>query len=225
MRSWIACVAAALALTACAAGTPQGSPTTSAGGSPTTSEAASATANPSGPFGACGDPNEHPHDLPSLEAVLPVKIANRDMLRWSAAGWCLVGLSLPEPYLTQFKGAIESEHFDVAALQYAIEGRSFLDDPPFFVHVVPRSADQETSDLRLFFLERSIGVLDMQTFDLNALSSMTVRGKSVLVGPAGLLQQDDHQRGGLYWYESADYTFAVVTDDPAWAADALRQLP
>ena len=147
------------------------------------------------------------------------------MLRWSAAGWCLVGLSLPEPYLTQFKGAIESEHFDVALLQYAIEGRSVLDDPPFFVHVVPKSTDQETSDLRLFFLERAIGVLDMSTFDLKALSPMTVGGKSVLVGPAALLQQFEHQRGGLYWYESSDYIFAVVTDDPAWAEDALRQLP
>ena len=133
MRSALSCVLVALALTACAAGTPHASPGSSGGASATTKASRSPTAAASGPFVACGDPNEHPHDLPALEAVLPAKIANRDMLRWSAAGWCLVGLSLPEPYLTQFKGAIESEHFDVASLQYAIEGRSFLDDPPFFV--------------------------------------------------------------------------------------------
>src|SRR5437899_11356510 len=128
MRSRIWCVAAALALTACAAGTPRGSAGTSAGASSRTSATASATANSPGPFGACGDPNQHPHDVPTLEAILPKTIAHREMLRWSAAGWCLVGLSLPEPYLTQFKGAIESEHFDVASLQYAIEGRSVLND-------------------------------------------------------------------------------------------------
>ena len=40
-----------------------------------------------------------------------------------------------------------------------------------------------------------------------------------------MVDQDVHQRGRPYFYETEDYLFLVLTDDDAWATDAIGQLP
>ena len=53
----------------------------------------------------------------------------------------------------------------------------------------------------------------------------TIAGKQVYVGTADMLAQDTHQRGRPYLYQTDRYVFLVITDDDAWAAGAIGQLP
>jgi hypothetical protein len=53
----------------------------------------------------------------------------------------------------------------------------------------------------------------------------TIAGKTVHVGSADMVEQVDHQRGIPYLYQGDGYVFLVLTDDPAWAEEALAALP
>jgi hypothetical protein len=46
-----------------------------------------------------------------------------------------------------------------------------------------------------------------------------------MVGDASLLEQSEHQHGQPYFYETSHHLFVVITDERAWAEDALKQLP
>jgi hypothetical protein len=54
-----------------------------------------------------------------------------------------------------------------------------------------------------------------------------IGGKLVAVGPPDLIRQTAHQRGRPYLYGSTalGVSFIVVTDDEAWAEEAIRALP
>ena len=52
-----------------------------------------------------------------------------------------------------------------------------------------------------------------------------IGGKTVHVGSADMVNQNDHQRGIPYLYENDDYTFLVLSEDPAWAEEAIAALP
>jgi hypothetical protein len=54
-----------------------------------------------------------------------------------------------------------------------------------------------------------------------------IGGKEVAVGPLDVIRQTEHQRGRPYLYGSTalDVSFIVITDDEAWAEEAIRALP
>jgi hypothetical protein len=47
----------------------------------------------------------------------------------------------------------------------------------------------------------------------------------VYVGNIGMIAQSEHIRGTPYLIDTPDFGLIVVTDDPAWAEDAISQLP
>jgi hypothetical protein len=53
----------------------------------------------------------------------------------------------------------------------------------------------------------------------------TIAGKTVHAGSADMVEQNNHQRGIPYLYQGDGYMFLVLTDDPAWAEEALAALP
>ncbi len=42
---------------------------------------------------------------------------------------------------------------------------------------------------------------------------------------ANKVVQDEHLRGAPYLYETDAYLFVILTEDPAWAEEALGKLP
>jgi hypothetical protein len=168
-----------------------------------------------------------PHNAPALEALLPKTVAGRDLTIWSVAGWCWVQIGVGAEGLANFRPVASAQSLQVETMQYALAGRSSVeDDPPYFVHVMRYPEDQPTNEVAIYlFFLGAIGVLDPESFDFSALPSQIVGGKEVLIGAPELFAQDEHSRGGGYFYDAGDYLFAVVTDDEAWAGDALSQLP
>ncbi len=172
-----------------------------------------------------GDGN-YPHNAPALEAVLPKTVAGRDLTIWSVAGWCWVQLSVGAEGVANFRPVASAESLQIETMQYALAGRSSTeDDPPYFVHVLRYPADPVTDEFAFYFFLRSIGVLDPESFDFSNLTSQVLVGKEILFAPPELLAQTEHTRGGAYLHDAGDYLFAVLTDDLAWAEDALSQLP
>ena len=204
-----------------------------AGTSPSTTHSESApsasAASSLNDYADCAtDPDSaFPHDAPALEALLPKTVAGRDLTIWSAAGWCWIEIAGGAEAAANFRPYASANSLEIDTMQYAIAGRSSVEhDPPYFVYVTKYPPDQATSDVAIYvFFLSGIGVLDPESFDASTLPKQVFDGKEVLVAPPELFSQDEHTRGGAYFYDTTDYLFAVATDDEAWAKDALSQLP
>jgi hypothetical protein len=165
------------------------------------------------------------HDAPELEALLPRSAAGRPLVTWSVRGEAVLrpwGLSAPEIDATRQQLASMGVRLD--DLVQATAGRSDVQhDPPYFVLAFRIPADAR--DLLGGYAIASAGFA-RDTGDWQ-LEDRVVGGKTVEVGPPDLLVQSEHQRGRPYLYGSTalDTSFIVITDDEAWAEEAIRQLP
>ncbi len=169
-----------------------------------------------------------PHDDPGLEARLPKAVKGRELASWSLAGWCWVEESFGSgDGFARAASEIHESGVDINELRIALVGRGDTrNDPPYFVWVIQVPASQDADALAVYLLAGAMGAVDPTHFaDDRTWKALTVGGKKVQVGSAELVDQSDHQRGKPYIYETDSYLFAILADDPAWAADALRQLP
>jgi hypothetical protein len=130
--------------------------------------------------------------------------------------------------LTEMSKVVEEFDVNITDLRMALAGRSSTEtDPPYFVHVMAIPDDPDAYDLATFLLLGMIvGPENVEAavtgFDAQATS---VGNKDVYVNRTDVVPQTEHQQGRFYWYTTDTYEFLVLTDDEAWAADALSQLP
>ncbi len=118
-----------------------------------------------------------------------------------------------------------AESLQIEAMEYVLAGRSGPDDPPNFIHALRYPPDQATTEFAIDLFFESIGVLDPELFDLGSLESSTIGDKEVSIAPEELLVTSENERGTAYFYATADYLFAVIANDQAWAQEVLSQLP
>lgn len=173
------------------------------------------------------------HQAPEIEALLPASVAGRALAKWSVRGSCWAQIVTGRPpaeideYVAQFEASNDPRSIDLAHLMYGVAGRSNTkDDPPFIVFGAARPQDADEALMTLGFLLGGASFHDLdKATDLANYQERTITGKQVYEGTVDMLSQDEHQRGRPYLYQTDDYLFVVITDDDAWAADALRQLP
>ena len=178
-------------------------------------------------------PTELPHEAPELEAVLPDSIQGRPIATWSMAGVSWPAFAAGEPpetvrrMISEDVAAVGGEPVDFDNLAIAIGGRSDTDkDPPSFVWAAKWPIAEAEIELTAFLMFSGAGFTEpREAGDLARYDTRTVAGKVVHVGSPGMVLQDDHQRGVPYLYESDGYMFLVLTEDPAWAEEALAALP
>ena len=176
---------------------------------------------------------ELPHEAPELEAILPDSIQGRPIATWSMAGVSWPAFAAGEPpetvkrSINEDVAAAGGEPVDFDNLAIAIGGRSDPDeDPPYFVWAAKRPIADTEIELTLLLMFN--GAAFGQPFtagDLDSYDTRTIAGKTVHVGSADMVEQNDHQRGVPYLYQGDGYVFLVLTDDPAWAEEALAALP
>ena len=173
------------------------------------------------------------HQARELEALLPTRVGGRTLATWSVRGRCWLEMAYGESP-TDVDGLIAdadegdpSQNIDVARLAMAVAGRSDTKaDPPYFVFGIERSPTNEEIELSLFLLFGGAGYVDpTQGADVSAYHEETMSGKQVHVGDKSMLSQTEHHTGKPYLYETDDQLFMVITDDRAWAEEALEQLP
>ena len=158
------------------------------------------------------------HDAPELEALLPSEVAGRPLYRWSAQGVNYLGrvLGLTDAELATAEEDLAIDGLVLDDLIQATAGRDSLDDPPYFVIVL---------QIRGYLAQK----LGPRTYvdhpEAGEFEQVTIGGKQVWRGVPEMVEQTEHLRGTPYVYLSGEYGFAIVTDDPAWAADAIAQLP
>jgi hypothetical protein len=173
------------------------------------------------------------HQVPELEGLLPASVAGRSLARWSVRGpcWVQVVTGLPpadiDGYVARLESSDDPGRIDLAHLAYAVAGRSNTkNDPPFFVFGAARPQDGDELTVTLAFLLGGASFHDLDNAaNLTNYDERTIAGKQVYEGTVDMLNQGEHQRGRPYIYQTDDYLFVVITDDDAWAADAIGQLP
>jgi hypothetical protein len=167
-----------------------------------------------------------PHEAPDVEALAPRAVNGLPLTTWSVKGdgWLeLAGLSSADS--AALRQAIAEGGGSIDDCAQVISGRTSVeDDPPYFVYLyrVPAGAAAFEAILPLV-----IGTAGWKNgLEPDRFETATLGGKEVFVGTVDMLEQSEHQRGRPYWYEIDNQTLAIViTDQEAWAIDALRQLP
>jgi hypothetical protein len=171
-----------------------------------------------------GSPSGRPHEAEDIESLLPNKVAGRWLDTWSVRGESaldLWGYSAGE--IADVREQLAALGVDLDEVAQGIAGRSDLADPPYFVHAfrIPAAA-------RDLLGGRAIAATGF-TRDTDAweMEDRVIGGKEVAVGPLDVIRQTEHQRGRPYLYGSTalDVSFIVITDDEAWAEEAIRALP
>jgi hypothetical protein len=172
------------------------------------------------------------HQAPEIEAVLPATVAGHALARWSVRGECWLELAYNTQtdiaaFLAAFTTAANPNPNDPAQLVYGVDGRSNTQtDPPYFVFAALRPQNSDEASAAMYLLAGLATYQDPSTAgDLTRYKQETIAGKKVYVGTLAMLAQSVHQRGKPYLYQTDQYTILVITDNDAWAADAIRQLP
>jgi hypothetical protein len=173
-----------------------------------------------------------PHQAPEIEAVLPATVAGRHMSRWSVRGECWLELVFNKQsdialFLAAFTTAANPNPNDPTQLVYGVDGRSnTTTDPPYFVFAALRPQNSDEIGAAVALLTGGALYVNPSTAsDVTQYAQQTIGGKSVYVGTLAMLAQNSHQRGKPYLYETDQWLFLVITDNAAWAADAIGQLP
>ncbi len=162
-----------------------------------------------------GDTASRPHDVPDLEAVLPGNVGGRELARWSARGQSLLAF-LTDQDVAAIGHALAPKGLTIDDFVLAAAGRmNVASDPP---HIV---VAYRAGTIPAVELPRRLGIDHPEA---GAWTDRTIGGKLVHVGTDRMLVQDEHQRGVPYVYNAGPVRVVVVTDDEAWAADALRRL-
>jgi hypothetical protein len=159
-------------------------------------------------------------------------LQGRSLARWSLRGrcWLQVALTAKAGGVDDFVKTFETPDgppINLDNLAYGVAGRSDTStDPPYFVWVASRPVDEDEIGLALFLLLGGAGYHDVAAGDdLRNYEQQTIAGKDVYVGTEGMVNQDEHQQGQPYLYQTDDYMFVLVAADDAWVADAIGQLP
>ena len=191
-------------------------PSTSPPVSPTASESSLGTARPS------VDPSAR-HEDPQLEGQLPASVVGQPLYRWSVRGTDYFSMDPANvANLEGIKSNLAQLGLAIDDVSEATAGRALLRDPPYFVIAIRFkgiAADQ---------LPPQLGVQDLgnpqASFD-SGWQAVTIAGKAIERGRPDMIGVSEHIRGTPYAYNHGDVRFVVVSDNAAWVADALRQLP
>jgi hypothetical protein len=197
-------------------GTFQAKAPTAAGPSPSTSASACPMGGP-------------PHQAPEIEAMLPGIVDGRALSRWSVRGECWLELVIDPgargEIISWATTPANPDPVDPLQLVYGVAGRSAPTEPPYFVFAALRPP-QDDANLPLLLLLGGAGYRDIEAgMDLRNYQERTISGKRVHVGTPTMINQDRHQRGRPYLYQTETHMFLVLTDNDAWATDAIAQLP
>ena len=162
------------------------------------------------------------HGAPALEELLPASVAGHPLSRFSWAGpdWIreMLGADVDAvlaEFATPESGPIDPSHLAAAAGL----------DPPYVVYAATRPLAVSEQDLATFLLLLGAGYKDPVRIDLSMYAPRTMAGRVVFVGSESMVNQDERHRGKPYLYQTDTTMFIVLTDDDAWAEDAISQLP
>jgi hypothetical protein len=159
-----------------------------------------------------------PHQDAQLERMMPTSVAGEQLVAWSYRGadyfTDVAGLSQAD--VADARAALAQGGLDLDQMGFAMDGRASTDDDPYFVVAISLGSGQASQVPLGMFIDYA---------DAGVFTPELVGGKRVDVGVTAMFDQTEHLRGLPYVYSAGTVRYIVVTDDPAWAEDALRQLP
>jgi hypothetical protein len=170
---------------------------------------------------------------PELEALLPERLGQRPLYRWSVRGRCFLDMVWAgtaegvDGVIKSAESIDPTREIDIEHLAMAVAGRDDpAVDPPYFVWALAHPATEEEATLALTMMFGGASFEDVTAgLDYTTYTEARIGGKQVRIGTKAMIQQGEHERGLPYIYETEDVLFLVVADDAAWAAEAIKKLP
>jgi hypothetical protein len=162
---------------------------------------------PETPPSGATDTYQRPHDNPQLELEMPQTALGMPLCTWSISGKA----AKAEPLLADVgadaiaQGAVLGVSVD--SISIVVSGRAVAEDPPYIVTAVEY---------------RGAAVSDLAS-SMAKWPIVTVAGRTLRVSDQPEIP--GHAEGTTYLYLSDDTVWYVITDDPAWLADVVAQLP
>ena len=159
-----------------------------------------------------------PHEAPDLEAMLPATIAGRPLARESFRGARMVTCIMrgSDADVADFADALEADGLGLDDISLAIAGRSDVEnDPPYLIFAYRMAGHPGVDWPSTMALEYPAAA---------AFEETVLEDKLVLVGDAAAIEQSAHARGRPYVWDGPTVHYLIVTDDEAWAREALRTL-
>ena len=208
-------VAFVFMLAACAGGPSNDVPTASPGSPPSDPPSTAVSLEGSGLPASC---LPLPHDAPDLEAMLPTMIAGRQLAIESYHGalmvTCVNGGTAAD--VEAFATAMATEGLTLDDISLAVAGRSDVNnDPPYLIFAYRITGHPGNEWPPATGLDHP---------EAAAFQPAETGGKQVLVGDAAAVDQTDHAHGFPTVWDSPTVHYLVVTDDTAWAEEALSAL-
>ena len=164
-------------------------------------------------------PSRYPHQDPELEAMLPCVVGGRTLVRWSVRGVDYFRMSGPigDADLAAIDEELVGMGLTLDDVSVAFAGRADIEgNPPWGAQAV-RFRGIPAADLPLGM---STAYPEAGTF-----TPTTLAGRSVHRGTPEMVIQDEHLRGQPYVILVGDVHVTVTTEDEAWAAEAIDQVP
>lgn len=179
------------------------------------------------PVEVASDCGEVTHQALDVEFALPHRVDGRDLSVWSVAGTCWLWIATKEDWrYDELMSLVEEYEIDPADLRYAIAGRADVaNDPPYFVFAISAPDDPDARDLAVPMLVAGAGFKNGDLPPLDEFTEERIAGHVVQVGTREMIDQSEHLRGLPYLIETPGLDIIVVTDERAWAIDAIAQLP
>lgn len=168
------------------------------------------------------------HQAVQTEALLPKSVQGRPLVTASLRGGAILDVAaVPATSRANIERALSGKGVKLDDYSIAVASRSdTATDPPSRLYVIRMPL--KSSGYLLPSALAAVGWhgLDLHGCDEETCSRTTIAGKPVLAGTTTGIDQEPTQRGAPYWYETEPTTvYIAVTDQPAWAEDAIRQLP
>ena len=155
---------------------------------------------------------------------MPSAVAGRQLVRWSVAGenfWKVLGGDRARSALGP---ELSSVGLIPADISMAVAGRSDTTQPPNIIWGLRFGSLRGDA---LWGPVPSSLAMDVMHVDPNQGENWldaTIAGKKVLVGNDLMVHQDRHHRGKPYVLIGNRAIYALITDDEAWAREAIEAL-
>ena len=159
-----------------------------------------------------------PHEAPEVEQLLPAKIAGKPLTTWSYHGenWLTCLGTGTAADIAAFDAELAAQGLSLKDISVATGGRSdTASDPPYLIHAYMMAGQPGSYWPPTFAVDHP---------DAAGFRETVIEGKTVLVGDTAAVEQTEHQRGRPYIWNSPTVHYVIITDDEAWAAEALRSL-
>ena len=156
---------------------------------------------------------------------MPSAVGGRSLVRWSVAGETFWKVAGGDRVRATLAPELATVGLSPAEIEMAVAGRQKTSDPPYIIWALRFGALKGGALEGPVPSSLAMDVMDVDVNQGERWRDVMIAGKKVLVGNRSMVHQDAHHRGRPYVYITTTAIYTVISDEEAWADEAIRALP